>query len=165
MTNEPIHYVPVVEQRYAEIIQDLQQHPARNQWSGADRSRLSGHITSLATDPGGSGSTMIPMAVDRLIDVAGWLLDASGFSPPDLIDLLKSYVQPEVRTLIRSTRKEPRDDTTYCRVFSCQRVRCDEQPFGSSCPWPRSGSRHQPCLPGRRSSRGRLFRRTRFNAR
>ena len=29
MSNEPIHYVPVVEQRYAEIIQNLEQHPAR----------------------------------------------------------------------------------------------------------------------------------------
>ena len=33
VTHEPIHYVPVIEQRYAQIIQDLEQHPARNQWS------------------------------------------------------------------------------------------------------------------------------------
>ena len=38
------------------------------------------------------------MAVDRLRDVAGWIVDAPGFSPAALIDLLKSYVQPKEKT-------------------------------------------------------------------
>ena len=37
------------------------------------------------------------MAVDLLRDVAGWIVDAPGFSPAALIDLLKSYVQPKVK--------------------------------------------------------------------
>ena len=44
MNHEPIHYVPVIEQRFAEIIQNLEQHPARNQWSRADRYRLSSNL-------------------------------------------------------------------------------------------------------------------------
>ena len=93
--HEPIHYVPVVEQRYAEIIQNLEQHPARNQWSRADRSNLSRNIFALAYDQGGPGDRMIPMAVDRLHDVALWLPDAGWLLPSDLIALLESYVQPK----------------------------------------------------------------------
>ena len=96
-TNRPIHYVPVVEQRYAEIIQNLEQHPARNQWSRADRTRLANALSKLDPKlcPIGPGDTVIPMAVDLVRDVAAWLHSAAGFSPADLIDLLKSYVQPE----------------------------------------------------------------------
>ena len=97
MTHKPIHYVPVIEQRYAEIIQDLDQHPARNQWSRADRERLSGNLKALTISgpESGPGETLIPMAVDRVLDVANWIPEAAGFSPSDLIDLLKSYVQPK----------------------------------------------------------------------
>ena len=97
MTNEPIHYVPVVEQRYAEIIENLEQHPARNQWSRKDRERLSSDLWTLAISgpQSGPGDTLIPMAVDRVREVAHWLPGAVGFSPSDLVDLLKSYVQPE----------------------------------------------------------------------
>ena len=96
MDHEAIHYVPVVEQRYAEIIQDLEEHPARNQWSRGDRKRLSAKLIHLATSgpEAGPGATLIPMAVDRVRDVAGWIQDAPGFSPAGLVDLLKSYVQP-----------------------------------------------------------------------
>ena len=97
MTHEPIHYVPVVEQRYAEIIQNLEQHPARNQWSRYDRIHLARALNKLdpRSVPIVAGDTLIPMAVDRLSDVAYWLPSAAGFSPSDLIELLKSYVQPE----------------------------------------------------------------------
>ena len=97
MTHEPIHYVPVVEQRYAEILQGLEQHPARNQWSRADRATLSTNLYALvnSTHQAGLGDTMIPMAVDRVRDVATWLPGAVGFSPADLIELLESYVQPK----------------------------------------------------------------------
>ena len=99
MSHLPIHYVPVVEQRYAEIIQDLEQHPARNQWSRADRYALARNITELtnSTTNLGPGETTIPMAVDRLRDVVQWLPHAAGFSPSDLIELIKSYVQPEAQ--------------------------------------------------------------------
>ena len=97
MTHEPIHYVPVVEQRYAEIIQNLEQHPARNQWSRSDRAALSIKFRALvnSVNQGGPGATLIPMAIDRVRDVADWLPGAVGFSPSDLIELLKSYVQPK----------------------------------------------------------------------
>ena len=97
MTHEPIHYVPVVEQRYAEIIENLEQHPARNQWSLEDRRRLSVSLTTLANSSyqAGPGETLIPMAIDRVREVAAWVTGAVGFSPTVLIDLLKSYVQPE----------------------------------------------------------------------
>ena len=97
MTHEPIHYVPVVEQRYAEILQDLEQHPARNQWSRSDRVILATNLHALvnSTYEDGPGSTLIPMAVDHVRDVAAWLPGAVGFSPADLIELLESYVQPE----------------------------------------------------------------------
>ena len=97
MTHEPIHYVPVVEQSYAEIIENLEQHPARNQWSRADRQRLALQLGSLASSTHnlGPGDTTIPMAVELVRDVSRWLPDAAGFSPSGLIDLLKSYVQPE----------------------------------------------------------------------
>lgn len=96
-THEPIHYVPVVEQRYAEIIQNLKQHPARNQWSRLDRQRLGSSLTSLAHSGESSGpnDTLIPMAVDHINDVADWLPGAVGFSPSYLITQLESYVQPK----------------------------------------------------------------------
>ena len=77
--HEPIHYVPVIEQRYAQIIQDLEQHPARNQWSRRDRQRLSSQLLELTiSGPGsGPGDTLIPMAVDRVKEVGYWIpLDA-----------------------------------------------------------------------------------------
>ena len=96
MTHEPIHYVPVVEQRYAEIIQDLEQHPARNQWSRADRGALADAILLLASSSGGGeGDSFIPMAVDRLREVVNWLPGAGWLLPSDLIALLESYVQPK----------------------------------------------------------------------
>ena len=97
MTHEPIHYVPVSEQRYAEILQDLEQHPARNQWSRTDRHLLAGHISALVESAHnlGPGDVPIPMAVDRLLDVTLWLPAASWLLPSDLVALLESYVQPE----------------------------------------------------------------------
>ena len=98
MTHEPIHYVPVVEQRYAEIIENLKGHPYRNQWSRVDRVRLSANLRVLAVrglQPPVPGDRMIPMAVDLLQDLANWLPDAAGFSPAILIELLESYVQPK----------------------------------------------------------------------
>ena len=97
MTHEPIHYVPVSEQRYAEIIQDLEQHPARNQWSSADRYTLARHISELVYSAHnlGPGDIPIPMAVDRLLDVTQWLPGASWLLPSDFIALLESYIQPK----------------------------------------------------------------------
>ena len=80
MTHEPIHYVPVIEQRYAQIIQELEQHPARNQWSRKDRRQLSANLKVLASSgvQAVPGDTVIAMAVDLLRDVAGWIVDAPG---------------------------------------------------------------------------------------
>ena len=99
MTNKPIHYVPVAEQRYAEVIQNLEQHPARNQWSRSDRISLAIDLGKL--DPSNvpivAGDTLIPMDIARVHDLRDWLLfkvqDGLGYEPADLIDLLKSYVQ------------------------------------------------------------------------
>ena len=92
MKLEPVHYVPVSEQRYARIIQILKQHPYRNQWGRDERQRLASDIEALAQsfdfDP---GTQAIPMAVDRLREVADWLPGAVGFSPSDLEALLESY--------------------------------------------------------------------------
>ena len=99
MTHESIHYVPVVEQRYAEIIQNLEQHPAKNQWSQGDRKRLSSNLIVLIASgaQSGPGDTLIPMAVDKLRDTAAWIkeADVQGFSPASVIGMLKSYVQPK----------------------------------------------------------------------
>ena len=96
-THEPIHYVPVVEQRYAEIVQNLEQHPARNQWSRLDRERLGSSLTFLmhSGESSGPNDTLIPMAIDLVHEVADWIPGAVGFFPYDLIALLGSYVQPE----------------------------------------------------------------------
>ena len=96
MDREPIHYLPLSEQRYARIIQILEQHPARNLWSRADRMNLGSDIMALANsaNEGGPGTDQITMAANQLLEVADWLPGAVGFSPPDLIDLLRSYVQP-----------------------------------------------------------------------
>ena len=95
MKHEPIHYVPVSEQRYAEILENLDQHPARNQWSRDDRVRLAANIEALANsaNEAGPGTKTIPLAVDLLREVSDWLPAAVGFSPRDLKDLLMSYVQ------------------------------------------------------------------------
>lgn len=97
MTHEPIHYVPVSEQRYAEIIENLDQHPGRNQWSRQDRQALANAIDRLAISDQQevAGDTMIPMAVDLVSEVADWLPTAVGFYPRDLTRLLMSYVQPQ----------------------------------------------------------------------
>ena len=97
MAHTALHYVPVVEQRYAQILEDLRQHPGRNQWSREDRQTLSINLHALANsgDQAGPTDTLIPMAVDRVRDVAGWVTDAVGFSPSQLITLLGSFVQPK----------------------------------------------------------------------
>ena len=92
MNREPVHYVPVSVKRFASIIRILEQHPYRNQWGRDERQRLASAIEALAQsfdfDP---GTEAIPMAVDRLREVAGWLPGAVGFSPPELVALLESY--------------------------------------------------------------------------
>ena len=95
MPHEPIHYLPVVEQRYARIIEELRNHPARSQWSEADRAKLALGISALAnsTDEVEPNDTTIAMAVDLLREVASWLPAAVGFSPHGLISLLQSYVE------------------------------------------------------------------------
>ena len=97
MTHEPIHYVPVSEQYYARLIEELDGHPYSNQWSRADRCHFASDLNMLAEsgDEAGPDSTLIPIAVDRIRDVADWLPGAVGFSPLDLKDLLMSYVQED----------------------------------------------------------------------
>ena len=97
MTHNPMHYVPVVEQRFAEIIEDLRQHPGRNQWSQEDRKTLSVNLYALADSANQAGptDTLISIAVDRVRDVALWVIDAAGFSPSELITLLRTFVQPK----------------------------------------------------------------------
>ena len=97
MTHEPIHYVPVNEQWYARILEELEGHPYANQWSRYDRVRLAGKLNALAGSGASSGpnDTLIPMAVDRIREVADWLPSAVGFAPVRMVDLLKSYVQPK----------------------------------------------------------------------
>ena len=92
MRPEPINYVPVSVKRFACIIRILEQYKYRNQWGRDERQRLASDIEALAQsfdfDP---GTEAIPMAVDRLREVADWLPGAVGFSPPDLVALLESY--------------------------------------------------------------------------
>ena len=97
MTHEPIHYVPVSEQYYARLIEELDGHPFANQWSRADRHHFAADLYKLAEsgDEAGPNTTMIPMAVDRVRDVADWLPGAIGFMPFYLVRLLNSYVQPQ----------------------------------------------------------------------
>ena len=97
MTHKPIHYVPVVEQRYAEILEELEGHPYANQWSRNDRVSLASKLDALAYSVGQAGptDTLIPMAVDRIHEVADWLPSAVGFAPVRMVDLLQSYVQPK----------------------------------------------------------------------
>ena len=94
--NRLIHYVPVSEQRYAEIVQYLKQHPARNQWSHADRLSLAAKLTALVESEHNLGprDQTIPMAVDLLREVVGWLPGGVGFNPHELRELIESYVQP-----------------------------------------------------------------------
>ena len=67
--------------------------------SGVERIDATSRQTSTcwpkAVTTAGPDSTLIPIAVDRIRDVADWLPGAVGFSPLDLKDLLMSYVQPK----------------------------------------------------------------------
>ena len=98
--HEPIHYVPVIEQRYAEIIQNLEQHPARNQWSRFDRQGLASNLMELIVSgpQAGPGATMIPIAVDLVRVLAQRIRNVAGFSPADVTKLLTSYVQPKEKS-------------------------------------------------------------------
>ena len=47
MTTSDIRYLPVSEQRYARMIQVLEQHPSARQWGRVDRTKLRDELYGL----------------------------------------------------------------------------------------------------------------------
>ena len=89
------HYVPVSEQRYARILQVLENHPDPLGWDRAMMCRLSGNIDGLVSSANnlGPGETPIAMAVHDLLTLADALFFASTINPPQIAAQLASYVR------------------------------------------------------------------------
>ena len=79
MDREPIHYVPVSEQRYARVLQALEGY-AHAPWRHPQWCAIADDIYGIAssTDQLGPGDTPIPMDVDALRDLAKWMQSHDG---------------------------------------------------------------------------------------
>ena len=88
-----VHYVPVSGQRYARILQILEQAPDPLDWNHTKVCALADDLYALATDRPGVGETPLPMAVDLLRKQAADLRGRDTINPPQLAARLASYVQ------------------------------------------------------------------------
>ena len=92
------HYVPVSEQRYARILQTLENHPAPLDWNRAGVTMLADSLDTLADSTGelGKNDTPIVMAVDLLLGLAINLRSAVRFNPPQIAARLASFVRRDL---------------------------------------------------------------------
>ena len=89
------HYVPVSEQRYARILQALEDYPDPLVWDRALTSKLSRNIHGLIDSANnlGPGDTPIAMAVDDLRALAEGIFVAGTINPPQIAAKIASYVR------------------------------------------------------------------------
>ena len=94
---EPIHYVPVSEQRYARILETLEQAPDPQDWNHLRVCALADTLDALAnsTDQLGPDDTPIVMDVNLLRTQADDLRHRDTINPPQLAARLASYVRRE----------------------------------------------------------------------
>ncbi len=92
-SDNPQHWAPVSEPRYAGIILRLRRSQPPSYWTRSNRMRLADDIDGLALSAGDPGQQSIVMAVDQLRRVANGLRARQSFSPPRLAATLESYVQ------------------------------------------------------------------------
>ena len=91
--DDPQHWAPVSEPRYAGIILRLRRSQPPAYWTRVERMRLADDIDGLALTADDPGPQSIVMAVDQLRRVATGIRARQSFSPPRLAATLESYVQ------------------------------------------------------------------------
>ena len=91
--DDPQHWAPVSEPRYAGIIGRLRAQPSRAYWTADERTRMADDIDGLALSADDPGPQSIVMAVDQLRRIANGLRARESFSPPQLAAALAGYVR------------------------------------------------------------------------